>query len=109
MHKQYSLRRRIIDVPKANKKKVPKQPIKGKTVSTLVHILSRLKTNPSNPIIGDVSDNQPNKKHPSTSLSPKGTMEEPLEVDLGESSNHNPTSEKEKNIENTKNRENIVV
>jgi hypothetical protein len=36
-------------------------------------------------------------------------VEEPPEVDLGESTNHDSTPEKEKNIENTENRENTVV
>ena len=62
VHKQYNLRSRRIDVPEVNKQKVLNQPKKGKTVTTPVHILSRSDTNPSNSIIEDVSDNQPNKR-----------------------------------------------
>jgi len=54
VHKQYNLRSTRIDIPETNKQKAPKQPIKGKTLTTLVHILSRLDPNPSNPIIEDV-------------------------------------------------------
>jgi len=109
VHKKYNLKSRRIEVPKVNKKKVPNQPKKCKAVITHVHIFSRSKSNPSNPIIEDVYDNQLNNKQPSTSLPSKRTVEEPPKVDLGESVNHDPTPEKEKNIENTGNRENTDV
>lgn len=65
--------------------------------TTPVHILSRSDPNPANPIIEDVSDNQPNNRQLSTSLPPKANVEEPTEVDLQTTSAHNPTLEKEKN------------
>ena len=56
--------------------------------------------NPNNPIIEDVSDNQLNNRQISNTLPPKGNVKEPQEVDLEETSTHNPTPEKEKNTEN---------
>jgi len=101
VHKQYNLRSRRINVPETNKKTVSNQPKKGKTVAKTLQILSRTNINPSNPIIEDVSDNQPNNEQPSTSLPSKETVEEPPKVDLGESANHDSNPEKEKDKENT--------
>ena len=109
VHKQYNQRSRRIDVPETNKQKDTKQPYKGKTNTTHVHILFRSDPNPANPFIEDVSDNQPNKKQLSTSFPPKGNVEEPPEVDLETTLAHNPTPEKEKNTENTENKENPTI
>lgn len=100
MHKQYNLRGRKIDVPETNKKTVPNEAKKGKTIPTPLQILPRSNTNPPDPIIEDVSDNQPNNEKPSTPLLSKETMEEPSKVDLGKSTNHHSNPEKKKDIEN---------
>lgn len=103
VHKEYNLRSRRNYVPKTNKQETSKQPMKGKTITTPIHILSISDPNPSNPIIEDVFHNQPNNRQPSTSPPPKGNVEEPPEVDLGETSNHNLTPQKGKNTENREN------
>lgn len=53
VYKKYNLRSRRIDVPETNKKMVPNQPKKGKTITKPLKILSRSNTNPSDPIIED--------------------------------------------------------
>lgn len=68
-----------------------------------------LDPNPVNPIIEDVSDNQPNNIQPSTSVPSKGNAEEPPKVDLEATSSHNPTPAKERNTENTSEKENPTV
>jgi hypothetical protein len=93
VHKQYNLRSRRIDVPETSKQKDTKQPNKGKISTPSVHILSRTGPNPNNPIVEDVSDNQPPNRKPSTSIPSKGNVEEPLELDLETTSAHNPTPE----------------
>ena len=75
VHKKYNLRSRRIYVPETSKQKATKQPLKGKTNTTPVHILSRSDPNPSNPIIEDVSDNQLNNRKISSTLPPKGNVE----------------------------------
>ena len=109
VHKKYNPRSRRIDVPKTNKQKATKQPNKGKTNTTPVHILSTTDPNLANPIIEDVYDNQANNRHLSSSLPPKGNMEEPPKVDLETNSTHNPTPKKEKNTDNTEDKENPNV
>lgn len=60
-------------------------------------------------MIEDVSDNQQNNKHSSTPPPSNGNVEQPIEVDLEETINHNPTPKKEKNTKNIKNKENPIV
>ena len=66
-----------------------------------VHILSRKDPNPNNPIVEDVSDNQPHNRQHSTSIPSKGKVGEPLELDLEKIAAHNSTPEEEKNVENS--------
>ena len=65
--------------------------------------------NPPNPIIEDVSDNQPISKPKSTTFPPVGNVEETVEVNPEISSKQNFIHEKEKNIEDPKYRENPTV
>jgi len=109
VHKQYNLRSRRIDVPETNKQEDTKQSDKGKSNTIPVHILSRKNPNPNNPIIDDVSDNQPQNKQSSTSIPPKWNIVEPSEVDLETTSAHNPIPEKEINTKNTTKKENPTV
>lgn len=70
--------------------------------------MSRSNNDPSNPIIEDVYDNQQNNRRSSTPP-PKGNVEEPPEVNLEETTTHNPTPGKEKKTENIENKNNPIV
>ena len=103
------MRSRRVDVLETSKQKTTKQPVKGKTNTTPVHILSRSDPNPTYLVIEDVSDTQLNNRQLSNTLPPKGNVEEPPEVDSETTSAHNPTPEKERNTENTEEKENSTV
>jgi len=92
--------RKIIDVPKIIKQKDTKHPNKSKINNPPVHILSKTNPDPNNPIVEDVSNNQPHNREPSTSIPTKEKEEDPSELDLETTSAHNPTLEEKKNTEN---------
>ena len=71
--------------------------------------MSRITPSSSNPIIEDVSDNQPINKQQSNISPPVGNVEDTVEVSPETSSKQNFIHEKEKNIEDPKNRENPTV
>ena len=100
-------------MPENSKQKTVKQNVKGKIAPVQnippVQILPRTTPNPSNPIIEDVSDNQPNNKQQSNTFPPVGNVEEIVEVSSEIPSNQNFIHEKEKNVEDPKNRENPTV
>lgn len=95
----------MIDVPETSKQKATKQPTKTKAKNPLVQTFPKVSHNPNHPIEEVISDHQ----QPSTSIPPKGTVEEPPEMDLEIDSAHNSTPEKEKNTENTTERENLAA
>ena len=83
-------------MPENSKQKAVKQNVKGKTnippIKNIppVQILSRTSPNPANPIIEDVSDNQPNNKQLYNTFPPVGNVEETAEVNSETPSTHNP-------------------
>ena len=96
-------------MPENSKQKAVKQNVKGKTNTPPIQILSGTSPNPANPIIEDVSDNQLNNKKISNTSPLAENVEDPTKVNSETPSTHNPTHEKEKSVEDPKNRENPTV
>jgi len=77
VHKQYNLRCRRIDVPETNKQKDTKQASKPTIKNPPVQAPHKTTPNPNHPAVEEVSDDQPPNTQPSTSIPPKGNVEEP--------------------------------
>lgn len=98
VHKQYNLRsKKNIDAPDQNKKVVPTQPKKIKTVpvAKTLQILSRPNQNPPSPIIVDVTNYQPPNEKPSTSIPSKEAVEQSPDIILENPLKNTSNAEKE--------------
>lgn len=107
VHKQYKLISRTIDVPEPSKLKDTKQPKKVKDKAALTKPPLEIDLNTKEPIVEDISDLQPPKNQPSTSLPSKEILNNPYENDFKTSLVQNSTYDEEKVTENIEKKENL--